>query len=508
MSTNLTKREIVLEIYEKTSFPQKEIVVTVQMTLDIIQKALADARNVELRNFGVLQVQIRKSRIGRSTGFKLGISGTLDQDYSVTYGYDNAGRLGTVTDSNGTYTYGYLDNSRLLSSLAGSVHTTTYAYESNRDVLTSMEDHVSSTRFLKYDYTVNNVGQRTERISRKDHDFGYVQTTDFEYNTKGELAKETVLSDDVGLGPNSTSYHYDDIGNRVSTVRDWKTIYYEGDGSSIIDNEESVPYVSNGLNQYTQIYGSSYTGYDADGNMTGISYAYTWDAENRLISIAPVTPSVENKKQVNTYDGQSRRVRKQVYAYAGGSSWNLLTDEKFVYNGWNVVAVLDAASDNVRMRTYTWGLDMSGSLQGAGGVGGLLSVKDGSSVYHYTYDGNGNVSELLNSSGVVAAHYEYDGFGNVVVSRGDYNMANAYRFSTKPQDDVGGLYYYGLRYYNPNTGRWISRDPIEEKGGANLYGMVGNNPINLFDPWGLRACSEIDGIHFFEPPEELVRAMS
>src|SRR5882672_1482870 len=66
MSTNLTKREIVLEIYKKTNFPQKQIVDTVQQTLDIIQKALASGRNVELRNFGVLEVQLRKQRIGRN----------------------------------------------------------------------------------------------------------------------------------------------------------------------------------------------------------------------------------------------------------------------------------------------------------------------------------------------------------------------------------------------------------------------------------------------------------
>ncbi|MDR1010666.1 MAG: integration host factor subunit beta [Opitutaceae bacterium] len=66
MSSNLTKREIVLEIYEKTQFPQKEIVSTVQMTLDIIMQALAEGRNVELRNFGVLEVQRRKERIGRN----------------------------------------------------------------------------------------------------------------------------------------------------------------------------------------------------------------------------------------------------------------------------------------------------------------------------------------------------------------------------------------------------------------------------------------------------------
>jgi hypothetical protein len=63
---NLTKREIVLEIYKKTGFPQKQIVDTVQQTLDIVQAALADGRNVELRNFGVLEVQVRKQRVGRN----------------------------------------------------------------------------------------------------------------------------------------------------------------------------------------------------------------------------------------------------------------------------------------------------------------------------------------------------------------------------------------------------------------------------------------------------------
>lgn len=63
---NLTKREIVLEVYGKTAFPQKEVVSTVQMVLDVIQKALAEGRNVELRNFGVLEVQRRKARVGRN----------------------------------------------------------------------------------------------------------------------------------------------------------------------------------------------------------------------------------------------------------------------------------------------------------------------------------------------------------------------------------------------------------------------------------------------------------
>ena len=66
MANNLTKRDIVLDIYEKTNFAQKEVRETVQLTLDAIAQALSEGRNVELRNFGVFEVQIRKSRIGRN----------------------------------------------------------------------------------------------------------------------------------------------------------------------------------------------------------------------------------------------------------------------------------------------------------------------------------------------------------------------------------------------------------------------------------------------------------
>lgn len=66
MSDNLTKRDIVLQIYNKRDFPQKEVRETVQMTLDAIAEALSQGRNVELRNFGVFEVQKRKSRVGRN----------------------------------------------------------------------------------------------------------------------------------------------------------------------------------------------------------------------------------------------------------------------------------------------------------------------------------------------------------------------------------------------------------------------------------------------------------
>jgi RHS repeat-associated protein len=114
-----------------------------------------------------------------------------------------------------------------------------------------------------------------------------------------------------------------------------------------------------------------------------------------------------------------------------------------------------------------------------------LSAKDGSTVYYYTFDANGNVSEVLNSAGSVAAHYEYDAFGNTTVSSGTYAATNLYRFSTKPLDSVSGLYYYGLRYYNPSTGRWPSRDPIGERGGLGLYIICLNNVVGYVDYLGM-----------------------
>ncbi len=63
--------------------------------------------------------------------------------------------------------------------------------------------------------------------------------------------------------------------------------------------------------------------------------------------------------------------------------------------------------------------------------------------------------------------------------------ANPFRFSTKYQDDESDLFYYGYRYYNPSTGRWITRDPIEESGGLNLYAFVANRPVSRVDRLGL-----------------------
>jgi RHS repeat-associated protein len=205
------------------------------------------------------------------------------------------------------------------------------------------------------------------------------------------------------------------------------------------------------------------------------SIAWGYDPLGQVIAADSSLNTADRSYQ---YDAQSRRIAKTT----GTNKY------VFLYNGWNSIADYSLSSNQFTLqKTRLWGTDLSGSMQRAGGVGGLLLITDHSALFtsHYpTYDGNGNVSEYLTATGSVAAHYEYDPFGNTVVNTDTSNQF-IYKFSTKPVDQETGLYYYGYRYYDPLTGRWPPRDPIEEVGGSNLYGFVENNSIIWFDRWGL-----------------------
>jgi RHS repeat-associated protein len=238
--------------------------------------------------------------------------------------------------------------------------------------------------------------------------------------------------------------------------------------------------------------------YDTDGNLrTDALWSYEWDAENRLKSMetsaSAVTAGRPRVKHDYAYDGQGRRFAKKTYAWDSGD-WVLTTSRLFVYDGWNLLAELDwnpSTSTFILNSTYTWGLDLSGSLQGAGGVGGLLWLNAGTATHATGYDGNGNVIALVDlADGSTSATYDYGPFGDTLKADGPAAALNPYRFSTKFTDDTG-LLYYGLRYYNPSTGRWINRDPIEEFGGFNLYAFVSNRPLSSFDSLGLSTYREV-----------------
>src|SRR5690606_767531 len=104
--------------------------------------------------------------------------------------------------------------------------------------------------------------------------------------------------------------------------------------------------------------------------------------------------------------------------------------------------------------------------------------------YYASHDHQGNLVGLLSPSGVFDAWYEYDAFGNVIQSGGAKAASNPIGFSGQYTDRETGFVNYGLRYYSPELGRFVTRDPIGEAGGQNLYRFANNNPVNAVDVHG------------------------
>ena len=183
-------------------------------------------------------------------------------------------------------------------------------------------------------------------------------------------------------------------------------------------------YAANALNQYTSILRVSVPPcetsptYDADGNLVSLGpWTYAYDAANRLTAVSSNgVPLV-----ANVYDAQGRRVRKTT---PGATT-------TFVYDDWNLVEERIAYTNGTTSTVqYHWGKDLSGSLQGAGGIGGLLYLKINDILYMPLYDANGNVTQYLDVNGSVVASYTYDAFGNLLSQSGALADTFAFRFST------------------------------------------------------------------------------
>jgi RHS repeat-associated protein len=406
--------------------------------------------------------------LSRESGWQLKNGTTIENDvqyqYSVTQGRLSKVRRGDIPVPQ-EFDYTYTAQSNLIASITSPAHTVSNAYEPDRNILRSkVNKKLDTTPVSSYFYTMNHYGQRIG-VATGGIAFTGSPSWVWGYNDKGEIVKA-----DHSTNTNfSRAYAYDGIGNRTS-----------GGG---LNPPSQTSYTANILNQYSAI-NSLNPVHDDDGNMTSgplpanvnANSTLLWDAENRLIEA-----QVNSGATVNfVYDSQSRRIAETL----GGAT------TIYVYDGWNPIAEYNTTY--VLTKSYTWGLDLSGSMQGAGGVGGLLSVTDSTGTYFPTFDGNGNVSEYLDTNGDFVAHYEYDPFGKTVVATGSKAQDFAHRFSTKPLDLTTGLYYYGYRFYDPETGRWPSRDPIEEEGGINLYGFVGNDGVGGVDVLGMEEMTKDD----------------
>jgi RHS repeat-associated protein len=234
--------------------------------------------------------------------------------------------------------------------------------------------------------------------------------------------------------------------------------------------------------------------YDLDGNLTfDGTWTYEWDGENRLKTM--VMTNVVNIPPTNrfrldfAYDFQGRRVQKIVSTNSTGNAFVPQSTNRFVYDSWNLVAALNPSF--ALQQSFLWGQDLSGTMDGAGGVGGLVALCEYSGgqladAYFCAFDGNGNVAALTKASSFqTTARYEYSPFGETMRATGPLAKANPFRFSTKFWDEETGLVYYGQRYYSSSKGGWLGRDPAEAKVRGSTYSFVQNRPIDLIDPDGM-----------------------
>jgi RHS repeat-associated protein len=440
---------------------------------------------------------------------------------TTTKSYDFLNRLVAITnapsaDSPVVFNYAYNQaNQRIAITNAEGGHWA-YTYDSLGQVTSGRKSWSDGTRVLgqQFEYTFDDIGNRKTAVSGGDENSRNKRTQTYSANSLNQYTNRTVPGY-VNILGEATNIATVTV-NSVPTSR--KNDYYRAE-VSVLNNGAAVwqpitntAVLASGTNDYV----TNWTGnvfvpqtpesflHDLDGNLTNDGrWILTWDAENRLVSMTSHEDAASGSRLSLHfgYDSQSRRVSKVVSNWTG-SAWSKQSDIRFVYDRWNLLAELNA-TNNAIINSFMWGLDLSGSIQGAGGVGGLLALTTTNAGTHFVgCDGNGNVSALVNaSSGTTTANYEYDPFGTVLRATGPMALLNPIRFSTKYSDTETRIIYYGYRFYNPAFGNWLSRDPVGELGGLNLNNFAGVDLINAIDPFGLY---KRKGRRIFVEPCEIV----
>jgi RHS repeat-associated protein len=309
----------------------------------------------------------------------------------------------------------------------------TYGYD-NADRLTSIS-HVKggSTTIASVAYALDDVGNRTQRVDQQG-------THSYVYDDLHRLTSVTYP------GPSTTTYDFDAFGNRTQmTVGAASTTYAYDDADRL--TSVTPPSPASAVN-YT---------WDDNGNLTARgSDSFSWDYEDRM------TSATVNSVTTNfVYRGDGLR----------NSRTTGITTTQFT---WDIASGLPVVLDDGNQYVY---------------AAGLTSMKQGGSWYYYLADGLGSTMDVVDSSGVSQKSYTYDVYGEATPTGG---LSNEFDFAGQ-QTDSTGLQYLRARYYDPESGVFLSRDPLalSEKWLGNGHGYTGGNPILFSDPSGLCRTSGI-----------------
>jgi RHS repeat-associated protein len=350
---------------------------------------------------------------------------SLGQATNATYQYDSLNRLTQIADSaNANVGYAYDATNKLTSRTLPNGVTATYQYD-GLDRLTRLTDATSTATIADAQYQRNTASQITQIAEP-------AQTRNFAYDSADRLTSVT--------DPTQTleSYSYDGVGNRTAS-------------------HLSSSYSYQPFNKVVNIGSTSYS-YDNNGNLTSKTdgsgtWVYTWDYENHLKQVTRPDGTTINYQ----YDALGRRIQRS--RSAGGST-------NYIYDGEDVVKDINSDGSTV---DYLNGL----------GVDDKLRQTSSSGTIYFTQDYLGSTRVLTDTSGNVVESVSYDSFGNGA------SALSRYGYTGREWDADSNLYYYRNRWYDPQAGRFISEDPIGLAGGINSYAYVGNNPVNLIDPFGL-----------------------
>ncbi len=381
---------------------------------------------------------------------------------SWDYGYDGAGRTTSVANSFGettSYTYDGVGKMKTQANQNGT--SATYTYNQQRGWPTQILHKAGTTPFASYDLAYdggsNTVGNLTGVTELDGSTMAY--TYDALFRLTGETRN--------GTGAYTQSYTYDLAGNVTQT-----------NGSAFASYDSA--------NKVTSLSGGSIS-YDTDGNVTGVSSTnipsttISWDARNRLRRQQTSADDLTYE-----YDASGKRVLK------------FLTDSPstktfYVFSGTGLIGEITSGSPTY---AYTWG---SGGLVSQRAIG-----SDQSRWYHFGPQGETRYTS--SASAVIVDSYLYNGFGRLIASTG--SNSNPFKFGGSVgyySDGSAGMVLATYRWYSADLIRWISRDPIEYRGGDNLYEYVHSNPIGAVDPLGLdsemcyRAINEFPGaMHCFQ----------
>ncbi len=422
-----------------------------------------------------------RDAMGRSTGFTYAKNGTVQ--HTVTTGYGDDGRICSAGFLHGgaekQFGYGYLPGSNLLQKLTMPCNMTlTQSYETQRDLLTGMAYKRGNTGVSERAYTYDVLGRPlTRRTARK----GTTVNDTFAYNTRSELTEAAVNG-------TAYSYAYDNIGNRESVQE---------------AAEEATAYTANALNQYTAIQQGTEEAfvptYDADGNQTLVKtstgiWNVDYNAEHRPTRFVSEDGSTIIEC---TYDSYGRRSTKKVT-----KNDQIVLHQRFAYRGFLQIACCDLTRTNEPCLWFiTWDPTQAKSTR-------PLAIQKDGTWYAYAWDLTKNICEIFGQHGYIQTTYSYSPYGQVI---SDGDVTQPMQWSSEFCDEELGLTYYNFRYYNPSSGKWLSRDRVRN---PNLYSFANNTPTSSIDILGLDvywasrdlAGSPIGNHHFiimtFSKPED------